>query len=160
MDSENNAPLGPNDNDNQPVSSAFNQSADSFGSNGNDDKPNWLTAKVYETDAEKKKDFWLGVGLFFVGNIVLTLCQWGLIFALAAVFGSDPGYSTLMTFLYYALNLLPWAVNIGAIIYFAFTRSQVALGMLAGFGIALAIVICLGVIFVAACFVLISSGNL
>jgi hypothetical protein len=42
-----------------------------------DSKPKWLTRKIYETDSEKKKDFWIGVGLFFGLNILLGICSWG-----------------------------------------------------------------------------------
>ncbi|HLA08420.1 MAG TPA: hypothetical protein VJ022_13310 [Anaerolineales bacterium] len=130
---------------------------------GNDNKSgSWFfTRKIYETKAEKKKDFWIGVGLFFGLNIVLALCSWGataLFFSWAypAVYpiGGPPApAANLVSTLSFIVSLLPWALNIGLIIYFAFTRSQIALGMLAGFGFALAIVICFGVILTIACFV-------
>lgn len=126
-------------------------------------KPSWLTRKEYTDPAEKKKDFWIGVGLFFVLNIVLTLCQWGLGYGAMTVapdgFGSDDFSTTLMTIISWIFILLPWVINIGLIIFFAFTRSQIALGMVAGFGIALAIVICLGVIFTLWCFAVLGSTN-
>lgn len=132
-------------------------------SNNSNDKPKWLTRKVYETDAEKKRDFWLGVGLFFVLNIVLVACQWGLgagFFAVSpSIVDSNFPSSTLFTILSWALLLLPWVINIAFVIYFALTRSQIALGMVAGFGIALAIVICLGVIFTVWCLIALSGGN-
>ncbi|HQV94196.1 MAG TPA: hypothetical protein PLA27_09915 [Anaerolineales bacterium] len=142
MNSENNSPLD---------------------SNNSDGKPKWLTPKVYETDAERKRDFWIGVGIFFALNIVLTLCQWGVGAGALTVSptngSSDFVSSTLFTILTWVFLLLPWVINIGLIIYFAFTRNQVALGMVAGFGIALAIVICLGVIFVAWCFITLGAGS-
>lgn len=142
MNSENNTPIGSGD---------------------NDSKPKWLTPKVYETDAEKKRDFWIGVGIFFVLNIVLTLCQWGVgadALTVSPTNGSsDFVSSTLFTILSWVFLLLPWVINIGLIIYFAFTRNQVALGMVAGFGIALAIVICLALIFTLWCFSTLSAGS-
>jgi hypothetical protein len=57
------------------------------------------------------------------------------------------------------LGLVPFVINVGLMIYFAFTRSQIALGMLAAFGAALAVVIVLGVIFTIACFVMLGSSN-
>ena len=119
--------------------------------------------KIYETAAEKKKDFWLGVGLFFALNIVLTLCQWGLGFgfiSLSPNFNySDPTFSALYSVLSIFFYILPWLINIGLIIYFAFTRGQIALGMVAGFGIALLLTLCLGLIFTVWCFYALGSGG-
>lgn len=50
------------------------------------------------------------------------------------------------------LSALAFAANLGALIYFAFKRPRVAGGMLAAFGIALALVIVAGIIFLIACF--------
>ncbi|HMS00760.1 MAG TPA: hypothetical protein PKK96_00095 [Anaerolineales bacterium] len=142
MNTENNTPISPND---------------------SDGKPKWLTRKEYIDPAEKKRDFWIGVAIFFVLNIVLTLCQWGLGFGLLSApsnfAGTDSASSTLASIFYLVFALAPWVINIGLIIYFAFTRSQIALGMVAGFGIALAIVICLGVIFTVWCFATLSAGS-
>ena len=142
MNSENNSPIGLNDNEN---------------------KPKWLTRKIYETAAEKKRDFWLGVGLFFLLNILLVVCQWGFSAGVYAVspsmVDSDFPSSPLFSILSWALLLLPWVINIGLIVFFALTRSQIALGMVAGFGIALAIVICLGLIFTVWCFATLASSS-
>lgn len=120
-----------------------------------------LKQKIYEAAAEKKKDFWLGVGLFFGLNIVLALCSWGLTAAMFSVMYAPDGTNTMLADIYptisCVLGALPLIVNIGLIIYFAATRSQIALGMLAGFGIAFVIVICLGVIFMTVCFVGLAS---
>jgi len=134
-----------------------------IGSNDNEGKPKWLTRKEYTDPAEKKRDFWIGVAIFFVLNIVLTLCQWGVgigVFTAAPdALNSDFMSSPLFTILSWGLTLLPWVINIALVIYFALTRSQIALGMVAGFGIALAIVICLGVIFTVWCFAMLSAGS-
>jgi len=129
---------------------------------GNSSKPGWLTRKTYETNAEKKKDFWLGVGLWFGLNILMTLCSWGANGLLFSLLSSTADYNSsfdIYSLVYLILSAIPLLINIGLIIYFAFTRSQIALGMLAGFGIALLIVICLGVIFTAACFVILGSSG-
>ena len=123
-----------------------------------------LTPKIYTDPDEKKKDFWRGVALWFGLNILMTLCSWGLTAALVAVMSgtTDPNspifgvYSTISI----VLSIIPWLVNIGLIIYFALTRSQIALGMLAGFGFALLLVLCLGIIFAVACFVMLGSQGL
>ena len=122
-----------------------------------------LQKKIYESEAEKKKDFWRGVGLWFGLNILMALCSWGVNAALFGVMSSPDGSSTPLSNVYPILSLilgtLPLLINIGLIIYFALTRSQIALGMLAGFGIALLLTIILGVIFTVACFVVLGSGG-
>ena len=126
-----------------------------------------LKQKIYETAAEKKKDFRLGIALFFGLNILMGLCSWGVT---ALLYGSlsttdftNPS-TTDLTNLYSTLSCilgaLPLVINIGLIIYFALTRSQIALGMVAGFGIAFLITICLGVIFTAWCFYALGNSNL
>lgn len=123
-----------------------------------------LTRKEYTDPAEKKKDFWLGVGLWFGLNIILSLCVWGAnAMLLTGISSSGDSSSTaydLYSILSAILGCLPLLINIGLIIYFAFTRSQIALGMLAGFGIALLITICLGVIFTVWCFYALGNSGL
>lgn len=122
-----------------------------------------FTRKTYETEAEKKRDFWIGVGLFFGLNILLTACQWGLgagLITITSNFDSSiPDSSPLASIFAIFFYAMPWVINVGLLIYFAFTRSQIALGMLAGFGIALLLVICLGVIFTAVCFLIIAGST-
>lgn len=124
----------------------------------------YFTRKEYTDPAEKKKDFWIGFALFFGVNILLGIC---LAAANVAVFSSAyptdgstaPLPSDIYTVLSCVLSLLPWVINGGLVIYFALTRSQVALGMVAGFGAALALAICLGVIFTAYCFYVMGNSN-
>ena len=134
-----------------------------IGSNDNEGKPKWLTRKEYTDPADKKRDFWIGVAIFFVLNIVLTLCQWGLgagfYAASPSIVDSNFPSSPLFSILSWVLLLMPWVINIALVVYFALTRSQIALGMVAGFGIALAIVICLGVLFTVWCFATLSAGS-
>ena len=126
-----------------------------------------LKQKIYETAVEKKKDFRLGIALFFGLNILLAACSWGttaLFFSWAypAVYpiGGPPApAASLVSALTWILILLPWLLNFGLVIYFAFTRSQIALGMVAGFGIAFLLTICLGVIFTAWCFYTLQPGS-
>jgi hypothetical protein len=111
----------------------------------------------------KKKDFWRGVGLFFGLNIVMALCSWGASTALYNMTYTPNGTNTQLVNVSSAVGLIlgviPLLINIGLIIYFAFTRSQIALGMLAGFGVALLITIILGVIFTVVCLVALRSGG-
>jgi len=123
-----------------------------------------LKQKIYETKAEKKKDFWLGVGLWFGLNILMGLCSWGLNYVIFAVIPFIVTWDVSNLFAFYSqfswvIGFLALAINIGLLIYFGATRSQIALGMLAGFGIAFLITICLGVIFTAWCFYVLSSGG-
>src|SRR5574341_1600681 len=127
------------------------------------EKKSRLTQKVYTDPAEKKKDFWRGVGLWFGLNILLALCSWGVNAALVPVVYPPDGSSTPLANAYPVISLilgaLPLLINIGLIIYFALTRSQIALGMLAGFGSALLITICLGVVFAVWCFVALGGSG-
>lgn len=122
-----------------------------------DETPGWLKRKEYTDPAEKKKDFWLGFGLWWGLNIVLTLCQWGLGMVLYSIPSSGETLamvSSVMSIIFYAL---PWVINVGLIIYLAFVRGYMALGMLAGFGSVLALTICLSVIAAVACMVMLGS---
>lgn len=107
----------------------------------------WLSRKIYTNPAEKKRDFWAGVGLWFVLNIVLLLSIFPLNAFLYTILSYDAADLVALI-----VGLVPLLVNIGLIVYFAFTRSQIALGMVAGFGSALLIVICLGLFLTAVCF--------
>ena len=123
----------------------------------------WLTRKEYTGPAEKKRDFWRGIGLFFVLNIVMALCSWGASTALYNITYTPNGTNTQLVDVYsivgFILAVIPLLINIGLIVFFAFTRRQIALGMLAGFGIALLLSIVLGVILAVACFVILRSAG-
>jgi hypothetical protein len=104
---------------------------------------------------QKRRDFWLGVGLFFGLNIVLWVLSNLLIVVLANL---NIPYNVVDP-LFLIASFFPYVVNIGLIIFLALKRPQMALGMLGGFGIALAIVVCLGLIFMAYCFVILGSSG-
>jgi hypothetical protein len=113
-----------------------------------------LVRKEYTTQEEKKKDFWIGVGIWVGLNLLLGLINI-VFFNFIYIIPNLP--DGLYTILGWAVMIFPYVLNIGLLIYFALTRSQIALGMLAAFGAVLLIVICLGLIFMVACFVLIST---
>jgi hypothetical protein len=123
-----------------------------------------LTRKEYTDPAEKKKDFWRGVGLWFGLNIILALCSWGASTAINyrayTPEGPNPQLVAILPLVSFMLGFIPLLINIGLILFFAFTRSQIALGMLAAFGIALLITIILGVIAAVACFFIFRSSGL
>lgn len=113
--------------------------------------------------SDAKKDFWRGVGLFFGLNIVMGLCIWGASAVLANMTYTPNGPNEQLVNVYpvvsFMLGLIPLLINIGLIVFFAFTRRQIALGMLTGFGIALSISIILGVIFAVACIIMLRSAG-
>jgi hypothetical protein len=113
--------------------------------------------------SDAKKDFWRGVGLFFGLNIVMALCSWGASVVLTNMTYTANGPNEQLVNVYpvasFLLGLIPLLINIGLIVYFAFTRRQIALGMLTGFGIALIISIILGVIFAVACIIMLRSAG-
>ncbi len=122
-----------------------------------------LTSKVYSTPEEKKRDFWRGFWLWWGLNILLAILSTGGTIMLSGLaYNSSNASSALISILSTLAGLVPLVINIGLLIYFALTRSQIALGMLVAFGAALALVIVLGIIFTVACFVILgsSSGNL
>lgn len=91
-----------------------------------------LEKKIYETDQEKRRDFWIGFGGWFGINIPLAV---------------------LMLFIP-LFGLLSLLINLGGLIVLAFTRSRIALGALAAIGAALVLTLCAGLIFLAACLVM------
>jgi hypothetical protein len=130
-----------------------------------DDNTPIMTPPVANQDEVKKKnrkEFWYGVGLFFVLNIIMGLCGWGVQFAaiaaVSSIGGNDPTLTNIVTVLSGLISFAPFVINVVLMIYFVVkNRPQVALGMLAGFAVLLLIAICLGVIFMAGCFVILSS---
>ena len=121
-----------------------------------------------EVKKKKRRDFWLGFGLWFGLNLAMSLCGWGLqagITALSSAASSSnvnglEQFTGLFTGIGALLGFLPLVINIAVMAYFAATnRQQVAFGMLAAFGTVLAIVVCLGVVLTAACFMTLSSTS-
>lgn len=120
-----------------------------------------LTRKEYTTPEEKKKDFWRGFGLWWGINVVMLVMFVASAMATSTLYSPadgtisslDPGFAIV-------LNLLPWLVNLGLLIFLAQTRSQMALGALVAFGVAGAIAVILGIFAAVACFFLLfSTGN-
>lgn len=113
-----------------------------------------LTKKIYESEAEKRKDFWLGVGLWVVLNVVFPLC--GFIFSMELnSTGEISGILSTVGRIVFMIN--PLLITIALVIYFAMTRSQMAFGMLAAFAVAYLLSLYLAVIAGVACFVILSG---
>ena len=112
-----------------------------------------LQKKVYETRAEKKKDFFIGVGGFFSLNVLLYLLS-----ALATYLSQTITADIEFYFLMGCWYILPFLANIGVVIYFALTRSWIAIGMLGAFGALILLALILSCITSVVCFVLYGSG--
>ena|SRR6188472_167033 len=103
-----------------------------------------LESKVYTTRNEKVLDFVLG----FVGWFLVNGLLYGCSIAILQALESD-AQNSLAALL---LGLLPLLINIGALIFFAFTRRWVALGILAAFALVLVGVLLLGLVFYVICY--------
>ena len=104
-----------------------------------------LAASLAVPPAERKvrppgywRDFWLGFAGVVAGNIVLFI----VITATTPPLGS-PGP---------VASLTPWILNLGALILFAIIRPRVAIGILAAYGAAFALVLCAGIFLLVLCF--------
>lgn len=116
-----------------------------------------LTKKIYATRAEKRRDLALGVGVFFGLNFLLFSIT-TLVFLLVPWSGNS---ETEILFQLISLNLsiaLPLLINSGAIVYFALTRTWIALGMIATIGSLIGLTLLLGIILSVACFATVGSG--
>lgn len=110
-----------------------------------------LTKKEYTSSAEKKKDFFLGVGIFIGLNVLLYVLQLLLMMALTYLplpSGDAETISFSLSCLAYPLQIL---ANIGVIVYFALTRNWIALGMLGTFGFLILLTLVAGVIISVIC---------
>lgn len=121
-----------------------------------------LQRAVYETKAEKTKDFFIGVGLFIVLNLVFLGLEIGGTMLIPQVTGGlDPDTMDAVTaVLGILLYCLPLVANIGVMIYFGLTRYWIALGMLGTFAGLLLLVVIAGVVLTVWCFIALSSGGL
>lgn len=121
-----------------------------------DIQPDHLRASIHpEESSSSKRDFWIG----FIGWWVFNLCAGALMFgigygssALAAHYSYD---DTLFLGSVSCFGCLVLVSNIAVLIFFAFRRKQIALGMLVAFGAAIAISLLAGIIYMVACFVII-----
>jgi hypothetical protein len=103
-----------------------------------------LERKVYTTRNEKVLDFVIGFVGWFLVNGLLYGCS------ILILQGMDS--STSDSILALLLGLIPLLVNIGALIFFAFTRRWIALGILAAFALVLVGVLLIGIVLYVICF--------
>jgi hypothetical protein len=106
-----------------------------------------LSRKIYTTRREKVVDFVIGfIGWFFINGVLYAL-----LVAIISQLPTDAQDSIAASL----LGALPLLINIGALIYFGFTRRWIALGALAAFGAVLLLALLLGLLVYAVCY---SSG--
>ena len=119
----------------------------------------WNEKKEYGSPSEKKRDFWIGFGLWFGLNIALYLLSLLLLFAIALVISAVFPQATGTSWMFFLPSLLALLLNVIALIYFAFTRRFIALGMLAAFGLVLLLSLLASLLFAGVCFLLTNSGS-
>jgi hypothetical protein len=103
-----------------------------------------LERKVYTTRNEKVLDFVPGFIGWFLVNGLLYGCS---ILMLQSLASSAPDSIAALL-----LGLLPLLINIGALIFFAFTRRWIALGILAAFALVLVGVLLIGIVIYVICY--------
>lgn len=110
-----------------------------------------LTRRVYTTYNEKRRDFLIGLGGWFALNALLLGLGIGTMFLMSTLAGPmnySEEYQNLVTLVSIILACLPCLINIGLMLYFAFSRYWIALGALGGWAIIVALVLCLGLVLV------------
>lgn len=118
-----------------------------------------LQRHTYNTGGEKTIDFFIGfVGWFVLNGVMAGLVQVALTLAggAANVLSSDV-LNTVVGVAGLVLACLPLLVNIGLVVFFAFTRYWIALGAVAAFAASLIITLCLGILFGAACLAMLAA---
>ncbi len=117
----------------------------------------WPKRKEYTTPEEKRKDFWIGFGLFWGVNILLLIVTIAAQAGLYSLESSSSPNAAVTGIVGLTLTLLPWVINGGLLIFLAVTRTQMAFGMLAGLGSAFALVVLAFIVLLIICFT--SSGS-
>ena len=109
-----------------------------------------LEKKVYADRSEKQKDFAIGVGVFFGLNALIYLLQL-LVTSLLALTNAPEAESLgyLISCLAFPLQIL---ANIGTLIYFTFTRTWIALGMLGIISLLMSLLVIIGIFSSIVCF--------
>jgi hypothetical protein len=111
-----------------------------------------FTPKVYETTGQKRVDFFLGVAIWAVVNVLMVIGSFGVgALSSAPEIVNNSILLTLVTVSSVFCGVAPLIINVGGIVFLAFYRRWMAFGMLAAFGALLAIVMCIAIALVAAC---------
>ncbi len=112
-----------------------------------------LEQKVYATTAEKRLDFIIGLAGFFAVNLLFAGAAWGLA-ALSDAWSSagNPSAASTLSTVVAIVGCLPFLINIGGLVFLAFTRPWVSLGILSGYALLLLITVCAAIAFGIYCF--------
>lgn len=118
-------------------------------------QPEQLEPSPNPGNADSKRDFWIG----FIGWWVFNVCAGAMLYGigygssmLAAHYSYD---DTLFLVSVSCFGCLVLLINIAALIFFAFRRKLIALGMLVAFGASIAISLLAGIIYMVACFIIV-----
>lgn len=121
-----------------------------------------LKRKVYESVAEKRKDFIIGIGVFIGLNVLLSILS-GVLnmlsMALAEYSTSDIGMILSLISSIFIFSL-PFLINFVVLIYFLLTRTWIGVGMLGTIVLLLIFGLVLGVIVSVVCFGNLVSGSM
>lgn len=124
-----------------------------------DNLPDSPESSPVKEDPNSKRDFWIGFIGWWIFNILAGGLNFALVYLSSTVSLGNSDLETLVGYLPSVVGCLVFLLNIGALIFFAFRRKQVALGMLVAFGVSIAISILIGVIAMIACFVILGQYN-
>ena len=115
-----------------------------------------LEKKVYTTRSEKQKDFFIGVGIFIGLNVLLSILPGAFMFLLDLFStGSDSSVEGTVSMVGTCISfVLPFLGNIAAVIYFALTRSWIAIGILGAIAILFVLSLLAIIVSLVACFLL------
>lgn len=118
-----------------------------------------LTPKEYLSRGQKVADFALGL----VANFIINAAMGAGIFILT-MFQSDATYVNTppvdaASIILKICSCFPWLINLGMLIFLLIYRKFMGLGWLAAIAIGFLLVLCLALIFGAACFAFILNPN-
>jgi hypothetical protein len=124
-----------------------------------DNLPDSLEPSPVKENGSSKRDFWIGFIGWWIFNIIAGVLNFALTYVSITVFQDNSDLANLIGYLPTAFGCLVLLLNVGALIFFAFRRKQIALGMLVAFGVSIAISLLIGIIAAVACFVILSQYN-
>ena len=114
----------------------------------------------YETPQQKRRDFFIGFFGYLAAMVLLTACYGGVGYFLTEQGGDlSSDMQTVVGGIMTVLGCLPFLLTVSALIYFAFKRKFIALGILAFLALSFMLVIIAGIVFTIACFVGLSQAQ-
>jgi hypothetical protein len=116
-----------------------------------------LTRHTYTTRTQKINDFVIGFIGWFILNVIAGGALTTVTSLLVPLFATDTSavngiVQTIIPYVIAGLNCLVLLLNLGALIYFGFTRYWIALGALTALAIGLLLTMCLGALIGVLCY--------